>query len=100
MRPTAGSRDDRQALIEAGLSAVTGAFPYQRTETRAGSGTITCRGRSPPRRGPGVLKTPVAGQVVLPVAAGTPTTGGPVAVAVIMGRAYMAPWPQGRGPSR
>jgi hypothetical protein len=38
-----------QALIEAGLTSVIGAFPHQRTE--AGTGTAIGRGRSPRPRG-------------------------------------------------
>jgi hypothetical protein len=40
-----------QALIEAELTALIGAAPHQRTESRTASGTGTGRGRSPPRPG-------------------------------------------------
>ena len=40
-----------QALIEAELTAVIGAYPHQRTEARTGCATGTGRGRSLPRLG-------------------------------------------------
>ena len=69
-----------QALIEAELSAVIGAVPHQRTDTRT-----THRNGHRPRvlastAGDLELRIPKLRRVVLPLAAGAPAAGGPVAV--------------------